>query len=171
MTYPYYYLGPSFYISALYNELTMKKINKTGVGMSDWCYWSKYSPDGGIQWLVASSEALDLLHWALPTVTYRCIAMAIRMTSKVDVFFFIVVVCNAPWWPSGQYGATSCPMAHPEASDSPWTCCIRYCVWHYTHASAWPQRLGNTHYMSTTRILQWSLCGQKGSRRNVKCLS
>ncbi len=35
---------------------------------------------------VASSEALDLLHRAMRAVSYRCIAMAIRMASKVGVF-------------------------------------------------------------------------------------
>jgi hypothetical protein len=35
---------------------------------------------------VASSEALDLLHWAMCAVTYRRIAMAIKTASFVDVF-------------------------------------------------------------------------------------
>ncbi len=36
---------------------------------------------------VASSEALDLLHWAIHAVTYQHIAMAIKITSIVGVFF------------------------------------------------------------------------------------
>ncbi len=36
---------------------------------------------------VASSETLDLLHRTMCVVTYRRIAMAIGMASKVDVFF------------------------------------------------------------------------------------
>jgi len=60
-------------------------------------------PDGGVQWLVASSEALDLLHWALPTVTYRRIAMAIKMTSKVDVFFSLLLFAMHP---GGRLGNT-----------------------------------------------------------------
>jgi hypothetical protein len=35
---------------------------------------------------VASSEALDLLHWAMDAFTYRRIAMAIETASFVGVF-------------------------------------------------------------------------------------
>ncbi len=38
------------------------------------------------QRLVASSEALDLLHWSMHAVTYQCIAMAIKTASFVGVF-------------------------------------------------------------------------------------
>jgi hypothetical protein len=50
------------------------------------------------QWwlLVASSEALDLLHQAMHAVTYRQIAMAIKMDSKVGVFYFVVSIAVAP---------------------------------------------------------------------------
>jgi hypothetical protein len=37
---------------------------------------------------VASSEALDLLHWPMHVVMYRRIAMAIKMAS-----FLLIVVC------------------------------------------------------------------------------
>ncbi len=40
---------------------------------------------------VASSEALDLLHWAIHTVTYRRIAMAIKMATFLEVYLLIVV--------------------------------------------------------------------------------
>ena len=36
---------------------------------------------------VASSEALDLLHWVMRTISYRCITMAIETASKVGVLF------------------------------------------------------------------------------------
>ncbi len=39
---------------------------------------------------MASSEALDLLHQAMRTVTYRHIAMAIKTASKVSVFYIVV---------------------------------------------------------------------------------
>ncbi len=39
---------------------------------------------------VASSEALDLLHWAMRAVTYRRIAMAIK-TATFYVYLLIVV--------------------------------------------------------------------------------
>jgi hypothetical protein len=35
---------------------------------------------------VASSEALDLLYWAMHVVTYWCIPMAIKTTSKMGLF-------------------------------------------------------------------------------------
>jgi hypothetical protein len=43
------------------------------------------------QWrrLVASSEALDLLHWVMHAVTYRRIAMAI----KTATVYLLIVVC------------------------------------------------------------------------------
>ena len=43
------------------------------------------------QWwcLGAFRKALDLLHWAMRVVWYRRIAMAIKMASKVGVFFIV----------------------------------------------------------------------------------
>ena len=43
-----------------------------------------------------SSEALDLLHWAMHTVLLCHIAMAIEMASKVGVFFHCCVVDCCP---------------------------------------------------------------------------
>jgi hypothetical protein len=58
---------------------------------------------------VASSEALDLLQWAMRTVLYRRIVMAIETASKVGVLFdcclFAVALADA-----GANGASSCPM-------------------------------------------------------------
>ncbi len=58
------------------------------------------APIGAIltQWRrpVASSEALDLLHWAMCVVTYRCIAMAIKTASKVRVFLHHCFICCCP---------------------------------------------------------------------------
>ncbi len=45
---------------------------------------------------VTSSEALDLLHWAMHAVLYRHTAMAIKMTSKVGVCFYHCFVCCCP---------------------------------------------------------------------------
>jgi hypothetical protein len=50
---------------------------------------------------VASSEALDLLHWAMCVVTYRHIAMAIKMASFVGVF---VDYCLFACYPGGRWG-------------------------------------------------------------------
>ncbi len=40
---------------------------------------------------VASSEALDLFYQAMHTVLYRRTATAIKMASKVGVFFIVVM--------------------------------------------------------------------------------
>jgi hypothetical protein len=50
---------------------------------------------------VASSEALDPLDWAMRAVTYRCIAMAIKMASFVGVF---VDCCVFACSPGGRWG-------------------------------------------------------------------
>jgi hypothetical protein len=52
---------------------------------------------------VASSEALDLLHWAMRAVTYRRIAMAIEMASFAGVF---VDCCLYACCPGGRWGDT-----------------------------------------------------------------
>ncbi len=66
---------------------------------------------------MASSEALNLLHWALRAVTYRRIAMAIVMASKIDVF---VYCCLFACCPDGRRGNTERVVAqwrHPVASE------------------------------------------------------
>ncbi len=70
------------------------------------------------QWrrLVASSEALDLLHWAICAVTYRCIAMAIKTACFLGVF---VDCCLFACYPGGRWGNLERVVAqcrHPGAS-------------------------------------------------------
>ncbi len=60
---------------------------------------------------VASSEALDLLHWEMRVVTYRCIAMAIKTATFFWCICWLLFVCLLPWRPLGWYRASSCPMA------------------------------------------------------------
>jgi hypothetical protein len=57
------------------------------------------------QWrrLVASSEALDLLHQAMHTVTYRRIATAIKTATFLGVF---VNCCLFACCPGGHWGNT-----------------------------------------------------------------
>ncbi len=65
---------------------------------------------------VASSEALDLLHWAMRAVTYRRIAMAIEMASFAGVF---VDCCLYACCPGGRWGNMDQVVArcrHPVAS-------------------------------------------------------
>jgi hypothetical protein len=52
---------------------------------------------------VASSEALDLLHWAMCTVVYWRIAMAIKMASFAGVF---VDFCLYACFPGSRWGNT-----------------------------------------------------------------
>jgi hypothetical protein len=72
---------------------------------------------------VASSEALDLLHRAMRAVTYRRIAMAIKMASFAGVF---VDCCLYACCPGGRWGNTEqvvaqCwrPVASGVAVDMP----------------------------------------------------
>ena len=51
----------------------------------------------------ASSEALDILHWAMCAVTYQCTAMAIKMASFAGVF---VDCCLYACCPGGRWGDT-----------------------------------------------------------------
>jgi hypothetical protein len=65
---------------------------------------------------VAFSEALDLLHWAMRAVTYRCIAMAIKMAIFARVF---VDCCLYACCPGGCWGVMEQVVAqcrHPVAS-------------------------------------------------------
>ncbi len=65
---------------------------------------------------VASIEALDLLHRAMRAVTYRCIAMAIKMAIFARVF---VDCCLHACCPGGCWGNTEQIVArcqHPVAS-------------------------------------------------------
>jgi len=39
---------------------------------------------------VASSEALDVLHWAMHPTSYRSIRMAIEIASDLPTFFVVV---------------------------------------------------------------------------------
>jgi hypothetical protein len=65
---------------------------------------------------VASSKALNLLHWAMCMVTYWCITMAIEMATKAGVILHCCFVCCCP---GGRWGNTEQVVArwqHPEAS-------------------------------------------------------
>jgi hypothetical protein len=57
------------------------------------------------QWrrAVASSEALDLLHWAMRAVKYRRIAMVIKMATFLGVF---IDCCLFACCPGGRWDNT-----------------------------------------------------------------
>jgi hypothetical protein len=94
---------------------------------------------------VASIEALDLLHWAMHTVTYRHIAMAIKMAIFARVF---VNCCLYACCPGGRWGNTEQVVArcrHPVASvvaldTSHWAMPCLYC----SGAFARPSKLAAT---------------------------
>jgi hypothetical protein len=46
----------------------------------------EYSPDGGVQWHVASRVALYLPYWEMCSAPYHLICMAFEMASKVGAF-------------------------------------------------------------------------------------
>jgi hypothetical protein len=83
---------------------------------------------------VASSEALDLLHWEMHAVTYRRIAMAIKTASFVGIF---VDCCLFACCPGGRWGNTEQVVAqwwHPVASGVAldmlhWGKCFRLHRW------------------------------------------
>jgi hypothetical protein len=79
----------------------MKKLGQTGVSMSNLCL----SEQVLAQWWhpLPSSEALNLLYWAMHTVLYRRIAMAIETASKVGVLFDC---CFVDYCPGGRRGNT-----------------------------------------------------------------
>jgi hypothetical protein len=51
---------------------------------------------------VASSEALDFLHWAICVVFYQRTAAAIKMASKAGPFFLSLFCLLLPWRLLGQ---------------------------------------------------------------------
>jgi hypothetical protein len=65
------------------------------------CFFNEFVDHGGCQgataqaltrwWhLLASIEALDVLHWAMHATSYRHICMAIKITSDSPAFFIVV---------------------------------------------------------------------------------
>jgi hypothetical protein len=72
---------------------------------------------------VASSEALDLLHWAICVVTYRRIAMAIKMACFLGVFVdcCLFACCPGGCWGNTEQVVAQCrqPVASRVALDMP----------------------------------------------------
>jgi hypothetical protein len=59
---------------------------------------------------VASTKALDLLHWVMHAVLYRRIA--VDQNGQQSWSMFLSLFCLLlPWQPLEQYGVSSCPMA------------------------------------------------------------
>jgi hypothetical protein len=60
---------------------------------------------------VASSEALDLLYWAIWAVLYWRTATAIKNGQQSGCMVLLLFCLLLPWWRLGQYGASSFLMA------------------------------------------------------------
>ena len=89
---------------------------------------------------VASSEALDPLHWAMRAVLYRRITMAIKTARKVGVFSHCCVVDCRPgvrWSDTEQVAARWQRLVAPIW---PWTSSIGRCRMNCFNASAWPSK-------------------------------
>jgi hypothetical protein len=77
------------------------------------------------QWrgLVASNEALNLLHLVMCAVTYRCIAMAIETASFLGVFVdcCLFACCPGSHWGNTEQVVAQCwrPVASRVALDMP----------------------------------------------------
>ena len=57
--------------------------------------WGKYLPNGGVQWLVTSKVALDMLHRAMHLALHQRIAIAIEMAREGGAFFMSPIYCHA----------------------------------------------------------------------------
>jgi hypothetical protein len=72
---------------------------------------------------VASSEALDLLHWAMHAVMYRRIAMAIKTASfaGICVDCYLYACCPGSCWGNTEQVVAQCrhPVASGVALDMP----------------------------------------------------
>jgi hypothetical protein len=75
------------------------------------------------QRLVASNKALNLLHWAMCTVTYQRIAMAIKTASFLGVFVdcCLFACCPDSCWGNMERVVARCrrPVASGVALDMP----------------------------------------------------
>ena len=114
MSYPYCYSGLTLCFVAVFDDLMMKNIRKTGVGMSDW-----WLSEQVLTWWwhpMASSEVLDLLHQTMRMVSYRRIVMSIKIASFVGVFVdrCLFACCASGRWGDMEQVVAQC--RHPVAS-------------------------------------------------------
>jgi hypothetical protein len=82
---------------------------------------------------VASSQAMDLLHWAMRAVTYRRIAMAIKMASFAGVFVdcCLYACCPGSRWGDTEHVVAQCrhPVAPGVAMDMPHQAMLSVLLW------------------------------------------
>jgi hypothetical protein len=100
-------LGPSIYLSPFFNKFVVKNSTRT----QRWCVQLLLEQILAQCWQpVASTKALDPLHWTIKAVLHLRNAIAIGMVSKYCVFFIVVVFPATPGL-LGHYGVSSHPMA------------------------------------------------------------
>ncbi len=80
----------------------------TGVGVSDWCYRSKYSPDGGVYWLLWKpwTSSIGRCAWYSTAASWWPSKWPSKWVHNTSLFCLLL-----PWRPPRWYGASSCPMA------------------------------------------------------------
>jgi hypothetical protein len=143
MQYPYWKQGPLTQPVTFYYKLTMKKLEKNR-HMRDRLHLSAAIL---AQWQppVASIKALDLLHWAMRTVSYRRTAAAIKMARKVCPFFCHCFICYCP---GGCWGNTERVVAR-------WRRSVAYGVARDMLHQAMPSVLLQCTCMAIKNGLQW----------------
>jgi len=108
-------LGANMSTWALFHDELEETI---GVGMFDWCYWSKCWPNGGVLWHL-EMRALSC-----------CIGIAIKTASKVGTFC-IVVLLIVTLATAGAIRSELLPNGGVQwLPVMPWSCCIRWCAWY-----------------------------------------
>jgi hypothetical protein len=85
---------------------------------------------------VASIKALNLLYWAMRTVSYWCIAMARETASKLGTFFIVVLFAVALAAAGAIQSKYSSIGGIQWLLAKLWTYNIFQCTQHYTGASA-----------------------------------
>jgi hypothetical protein len=92
------------------NKLTVKKLEKNGVCVTNCKYWLQYLPNGGAQWLLPKpwTSSIGQCMW------YCTGAPAQRhghQNGQQSWSIFSSVFClMSPCWPPRQYGESSRPM-------------------------------------------------------------
>ncbi len=108
MSYPYWKQGPYRQPVTFFYELTIKKLKKNGLCMSDCNYWLQYSPNGCVQ-------CLQPKPWisSIKLCARYCTGAPPRPSKWPEkLFIFLLSFCLLlPWQPLGWYIVNSHPMA------------------------------------------------------------
>ncbi len=98
-------------------------------GMTDYSYWSKHSPNGGIQWLLVKPWTISIggcAQWRTPPSGDACSDLPVhchghKIVQQSRCIFTLLFCLLLPWRPLRQYWASSCQMAASSGFQySPW---------------------------------------------------